>query len=210
MRRFLKENRRDFLLIVIGAAILSFGLYQIHSFADVTEGGILGMTLLLHHHFALSPAVSGLILNLACYLFGLRSLGKRFLFRSLTAGGLFSVFYGFFERFEPVFPQIGEYPLEAAVLGGVFVGVGVGLCVLAESAPSGDDALAMSLSHIVGVDIRWTYLLTDFSVLLLSLTYIPFQRIFYSLITVTISGQLIGWIQKMPSWGFCKISTKKN
>ena len=52
---------------VIGSAILAFGLYQVHSFAGVTEGGVLGLTLLLHHWLHLSPAVSGLVLNIACY-----------------------------------------------------------------------------------------------------------------------------------------------
>ena len=207
---FSKENVRDLILILFGTAILAFGLYHIHSFADVTEGGILGMTLLLYHHFHISPALSGLILNISCYLFGMHSLGKRFLILSLISGGLFSAFYALFERFEPIFPTIGEHPLFAAVIGGVFVGVGVGLCVISKTAPSGDDALALSLSYILRVDIRWIYLFTDLSVLLLSLTYIPFQKILYSLITVVISGQIISLVQKIFSSLFCKKSTKKN
>ena len=186
------------ILTLIGSAILSYGLYHIHSFANVTEGGVLGATLLLDHHFGISPAFSGLILNTACYLIGLRSLGKAFLLRSLIAGGLFSVFYAVFEQFDPIFSEIEKYPLEAAILGGLFVGVGVGLCVLAGAAPSGDDALAMSVSHMAHIDIQWVYLTTDLFVLLLSLTYIPFSRLFYSLITVLLSGQIIGFIQKIP------------
>ncbi len=191
-------NLRFCILTLIGSAILSYGLYHIHSFANVTEGGVLGATLLLDHHFGISPAFSGLILNTTCYLIGLRSLGKAFLLRSLIAGGLFSVFYAVFEQFDPIFSEIEKYPLEAAILGGLFVGVGVGLCVLAGAAPSGDDALAMSLSHMAHIDIQWVYLTTDLFVLLLSLTYIPFSRLFYSLITVLLSGQIIGFIQKIP------------
>ena len=187
------------ILTLLGSAILAYGLYHVHSFADVTEGGVLGATLLLDHHFHISPAVSGLILNVACYLFGVRSLGKIFLLRSLIAGGLFSAFYAIFEQFEPIFERIGDYPLEASILGGLFVGIGVGLCVLAGGAPSGDDALAMSISHIAHIDIQWVYLITDLAILLLSLTYIPFSRLFYSLLTVLLSGQIIGIIQKIPN-----------
>lgn len=187
------------ILTLLGSAILAYGLYHVHSFADVTEGGVLGATLLLDHHFHISPAVSGLILNVACYLFGFRSLGKIFLLRSLIAGGLFSAFYAIFEQFEPIFERIGDYPLEASILGGLFVGIGVGLCVLAGGAPSGDDALAMSISHIAHIDIQWVYLITDLAILLLSLTYIPFSRLFYSLLTVLLSGQIIGIIQKIPN-----------
>ena len=33
-------------LALAGSAILAFGLYNVHSFSNVTEGGVLGMTLL--------------------------------------------------------------------------------------------------------------------------------------------------------------------
>ena len=91
-----------------------------------------------------------------------------------------------------------------AALGAVFVGVGVGLCVLAGGAPSGDDALAMSLSSLTKKDIRIFYLISDLSVLLLSLTYISLERIFYSLVTVLLSGQIIGWMQRIEKMKFRK------
>ena len=90
-------------------------------------------------------------------------------------------------------------PLLAAILGAMFIGIGAGLCVRAGGATTGDDALAMSLSHILKVPIQWIYLITDLSVLLLSLTYIPFRRIAYSLLTVILSGQLIGFLQNIPT-----------
>ena len=88
--------------------------------------------------------------------------------------------------------------MAAAIAGAIFVGIGAGFSVRAGGAPSGDDALAMSLCHITKVPIERIYLITDLTVLLLSLTYIPFRRIAYSLITVTLSGQIIGWIQRIP------------
>ncbi len=198
----IKQQRfiQKLILILIGSAILAFGLCHIHAQADVTEGGVLGLTLLLRHHFGISPALTGLILNLFCYFLGWKTLGKKFLLYSALAGGGFSVFYAVFERLSPTLPHIGQHPLEAAVLGALFVGVGVGLCVLAGGAPSGDDALAMSFSHLLHCDIAWVYFISDLAVLLLSLTYIPPRRILYSLLTVILSGQIIGWIQKIPPY----------
>ena len=89
-------------------------------------------------------------------------------------------------------------PLLAALLGAVFVGVGAGLCVRIGGAPGGDDALAMSISQATGWKIQWVYLMADLVVLGLSLTYIPLKRIGYSLLTVVLSGQLIGLVQKLP------------
>ncbi|MDO4386357.1 MAG: YitT family protein, partial [Clostridia bacterium] len=82
--------------------------------------------------------------------------------------------------------------------GALFVGIGAGLCVRLGGAPGGDDALAMSLSHVTRQPIERIYLLSDLIVLLLSLTYIPLRRIAWSLITVILSGQLIGVLQRLP------------
>lgn len=188
---------------LLGSAILAFGLYNVHSFSGVTEGGVLGLTLLLHHWFNISPSISGLIMNIICYAIGFKLLGKEFIAYSVFAGGGFSAFYAVFERFDPLWPQLANMPLAAAIIGAVFVGVGVGICVRANSAPSGDDALAMSLSSVTGLGIQWIYLISDAIVLLMSLSYIPFGKLVYSLLTVILSGQIIGLIQKI------KIPAKK-
>lgn len=189
-------NPKNCLTIVLGSAILAFGLYNVHSISGVTEGGVLGLTLLLEHWVGISPSISGLVLNGACYVLGLTLLGKEFILYSIIAGGGFSLFYAIFERFPPLWPQIAQMPLAASVAGAAFVGVGVGLCIRANAAPTGDDSLALSLSHHFKIGIQWVYLLGDLIVLALSLTYIPFSKIIYSLLTVVLSGQLIGLIQK--------------
>lgn len=180
---------------VLGSAILAFGLYNVHSLSGVTEGGVLGLTLLLQHVCNISPAISGFLLNVCCYALGFRTLGRTFLVYSFIATAGFSGTYKICEWIGPLFPQIADKPLLAAVVGALFVGVGAGLCVRIGGAPSGDDALAMSLSHLTHVKIQWIYLFSDLVVLGLSLVYIPLWRIVFSLLTVILSGQLIGVVQ---------------
>lgn len=193
-RYLTKSLMKDSFVMLLGSAILAFGLYHIHAQSNVTEGGVLGLTLLLYHWFHISPAFSGLIINFACYYLGWKTLGKRFIAYSCISGGAYSVFYFVFEQFDPIWPEIQNHPLIAAVLGAAFVGVGIGICVRVGGATCGDDALAMSLSKVLKKDIQWIYLFSDLTVLGLSLTYIPLRRILYSLLTVILSGQMIGWI----------------
>ena len=196
--RFHIEPRRCALALT-GSAIQAFGLYNIHAFAGVTEGGVLGLTLLLHHWLGLSPAISGFVLNAVCYLIGFKVLGVEFILYSAIGGGGFSLFYAICEQFPPVWPDIASHPLIAAVVGAIFVGVGVGVCVRAGGAPGGDDALAMSLTRLTHIDIQWIYLISDLVVLAMSMSYIPLSRLAYSLLTVILSGQIIGWMQKIPA-----------
>ena len=194
---FSRLSVKNCFLALLGAAIQAVGVCNIHAYSGVTEGGVLGATLLIQHWLHISPAVSSLVLNAACYLLGWRTLGREFIWYSILAGGGFSVFYALCEPFAPLWPALVTSPLLCAVIGAVFVGVGAGLSVRAGGAPGGDDALAMSLSRILKWDIQWVYLFSDLVVLALSATYIPWQKLGCSLLTVLLSGQIIGWVQKI-------------
>ena len=180
----------------LSAGFLAFGMYNIHAVANITEGGVLGAVLLFQHWFGLSPAVSNLILNSLCYLFGWKTFGKTFVAYSAMASLGYSAVYFLCEQFPPLYPQIASMPLIASLVGSVFVGVGSGVSVRVGGATSGDDALAMSLSNVTRIPIQWIYLASDLAVLALSLSYIPLRRIAYSLLTVILSGQIIGLLQK--------------
>ena len=186
---------KRYALLLAGVAILSFGLYNIHSQSRITEGGILGLTLFLQHWFHISPGISEFVLDAICYLLGMRILGKSFLKNALISSAGYAVFYSLWEFTGPFLPNLGDQPLLAAVLGGLFVGVGVGMVVRAGGATGGDDALALILSRKTPLTLSSAYLFTDLVVLLLSATYIPLVKIGCSIITVTISSFLIGKLQ---------------
>lgn len=186
---------KNCVITLLGSFILAFGLYHVHSISGVTEGGVLGATLLLEHWTGISPALTGGIMNVLCYVLGWKLLGKEFIAYSALATVGFSGMYKICEQFPHLWPGLADMPLVAALVGALFVGVGAGLCVRVGGAPSGDDALAMSISHATGWKIQWVYLLSDLIVLVMSLSYIPVRRIGYSLFTVLLSGQLIGFVQ---------------
>ncbi|MBR5903699.1 MAG: YitT family protein [Clostridia bacterium] len=185
------------IIAALCGAFVAFGLYQVHSLSGVTEGGVLGLNLLLEHWFDISPSITNFVVTALCYLLGWRLLGREFMIYSAFAIGSFSVSYRVFEQFDRLWPQLAEYPLLAALLGAVFVGVGTGICIRAGAAICGDDALAMCISHLTRMRVQWAYLITDGIVLALSATYIPLSRLWYSLLTVVLSGQIIGFIQRI-------------
>lgn len=185
------------IFLLLGSSVLAFGLYNIHSLSEITEGGILGLELLLEHWLSISPSLSGFILSCICYLIGWKILGKTFLLCSFVSAAGFSAVYRICEQFPPLWPEIANFPFLASILGACFVGVGTGICVRAGGAPSGDDALAMSVSHVTPLKLQHVYFISDLLVLILSLTYIPLQKIGYSLISVILSGQLAGLIQQI-------------
>ena len=194
-----KIVKRYFYLIYIllGAFILAFGMYNIHSRTIITEGGIWGIELLLFNWFKISPAVTAPILDGTCYLMGVVFLGKEFILKSIVGTLGYSLFYAILEQFPPVLPDLDSVPFAAAIIGALFVGIGAGIVVRQGGACAGDDALALVISKKLKIKISQAYLFTDMTVLLLSLTYIPFRQIAYSLLTVLLSGWII---EKVQNW----------
>lgn len=184
------------LLILLGAMICSFGIHNIHQRTGITEGGMIGLMLLVEHWLKISPAYVTPVLDLACYLLAFKFLGGNFIKLSVISTLCVSGFYKIWELFPPMLPDLSAYPLLAAILGGLFVGVGVGLIIRQGGSSGGDDALALTISHALHWRLSRSYLFTDVVVLLLSLTYIPLLRIVFSLVTVTISSLLIDWIKE--------------
>ncbi|MBQ7283233.1 MAG: YitT family protein [Oscillospiraceae bacterium] len=190
-------NIKHYALLFFGAAILSFGLFNVHSQSQITEGGVLGMTLLLNHWFGISPSVSGIVLDLTCYFIGWRLLGNSFLKNAFFASCCFSLTYRVWENVGYIMPDMSQHQLVAAIVGALFVGIGVGIVVREGGASGGDDALALVISKVAKCRIAQAYLVTDLTVLCLSLSYIPFGKIVFSLISVTISSYLVDKVQNI-------------
>ena len=180
--------------ILLGTGITSFGVYNIHQQTGITEGGIIGLVLLVNHWTGAAPSLLSPILDGLSYIFAFRFLGKDFLSVSAVSTLCLAGFYRLWEQFPPILPDLSAHPFIAAVAGGIFVGIGSGLIVRRGGAGAGDDALALAISKLAGCRIVYAYLVTDLTVLMMSLSYIPIGRIIYSLITVSISSPLVDWV----------------
>ena len=182
-------------IIMIGAAILSFGIHNIHQRVNVTEGGVIGLMLFIEHWMKISPSFITPLLDGVCYLIAFKMLGFNFIKLSVISTAFISLFYKLWESLPFMLPNMIDTPLLAAVIGGLFVGVGVGLIVRQGGSSGGDDALALAISKRFKWNLAHCYMFTDFVVLFISLSYIPIVNVLVSLVTVTISSNVIDWIK---------------
>ena len=181
--------------LVLGTAILSFGIHNIHQRAAITEGGVIGLVLLMNHWLGIPASIASPLLDFICYVLAFKFLGLDFILAAAVASVSLAGFYRLWESFPPMLPDLTPWPLAAALLGGVVVGIGVGIIVRQGSSSGGDDALALVIHQLTGWKLARSYLFTDLVVLGASLSYIPARRIAFSLVTVTVSSLLIDWVQ---------------
>lgn len=189
-----QQITKSILLIILGSTILSFGSYNFNYQNSVTEGGVLGLLLLMKNLFDISPSITSLIIDLSLFALGSKFFGKRFLLYSLTATITFSTTYKIWESIGFIAPNLTNNMLLASTFAGIGVGIGVGLVVRGGGASGGDDVIALLGNRFTPLKINHMYLITDIAVLLLSLSYLDFNQIFFSIIAVSISGKIISLI----------------
>lgn len=201
--RNLELTKKDFFKIMLGCAIMAFGVVNVHEPAQITEGGVLGMGLFLKKVVGLNLAYVSPVLDGLCYALGFSMLGARFLKKSAVATLGFSGFYWIFNFMGPVLPNLYHLPALAAIAGGIFIGCGCGIAVTAGGCAGGDDALAMVISKKLKWPISRAYFFTDAVVLALSLSYIAPSRLVFSFMTTIVSSYLVGQFElkmKAPAW----------
>lgn len=181
-------------LVLLGATILAFGSYNFNYQNNVTEGGVLGLLLLIKNLFDISPAITSLVIDLSLFMIGAKFFGKKFLMYSIMSTVTFATTYKICETIGFIVPNLQDSMLLASILAGIGVGVGVGLVVKGGGASCGDDVIALIGNKLTPLKVNHMYLITDWIVLLLSLVYLDLKQIFFSLIAVTISGKIISLI----------------
>ncbi len=180
-------------IILLGSLILTFTLDNIHNQMNLTEGGILGLLLLMDNVFNISPSFIMPIFDFSCFCLGYRYLGKDFLKLSIITTIILSFFFKLWESIPPVFINVELNPLLFSIIGGLLVGISVGIIIKEGSSAGGDDTLALIISKIFGLKLNISYLVMDFTILVLSLFYIELSHLIYSLITVIISSNIV-WL----------------
>ena len=137
------ENRparllEDFILTVIGVTIAGIALKLFLVPNHFFDGGITGISLLIHeiYHFNLGLVI--VLLNLPLIAISYFTIGKRFAFRTLVSVILLGI----------CLLLIPNYALTAdklliCIFGGVFLGIGIGLIMRTGAALDGIEVLAV-------------------------------------------------------------------
>ena len=187
-KKNLIRNCSTILNVILGTGLIAFALYNIHIPANITDGGGLGLILLLNHWFNLPPFIMAPIIDVLLYIVAIRFLGIKFLKISILSTIMLAIFLRVFAALPTVLPNLSGQPLVAALLGGVFVGLGAGLVFRQGGSCGGDDAFVITLVKLTKWRISMVYLIIDGAILLLSMTYIAPSRIVFSLVTAITSS----------------------
>lgn len=191
---------RTWSLLALGAALYAFGLQYFILPNTLMEGGVTGVTILLHYAAGLPVSWTTLILNVPLFILGWRRLGRDAMV--LTIGGtvLLSFFLWIMERAVAVgwivpFKTENDFIL-VVLYAGLTLGAGLGLVFRAGGTTGGVDIVARILHRAAGWSMGQIILAFDALILGSSLIFIQKEKILYTLVSVFIASRIIDFIQE--------------
>lgn len=187
---------KNIFFIIVGAAILSFGLVNFNMQNHLAEGGFTGITLLLFFMFKWDPSYTNLILNIPLFFVGWKLLGRKsFLYTIIGTVGV-SLFLWIFQRYPIDMPLYEDLTL-AALFAGVSIGIGLGIIFRFGGTTGGVDIIARLVHKYAGWSMGRTMFLFDACVIALSLlTYLTYREAMYTLVAVFVGARVIDFMQE--------------
>ncbi|MGT2742668.1 YitT family protein [Streptococcus plurextorum] len=190
----IKITPRVLILVAIGVATYTFGFVNFNMANHLAEGGVAGITLIIHALTGISPAYTSLFINIPLFILGARVFGKKALLLTIYGTVLMSIFIDIWMRIPVTLDLNGDF-LIAALLSGIFAGLGSGLVFRYGATTGGTDIVGRLIEEKTGRQLGQTLLIIDAIVLLASLTYIDVRHMMYTLIASFVYSQVLTMVQ---------------
>lgn len=132
------ELLQDAFSMILGVLLAGFALKGFLVPNRFFDGGITGISLLIHELYHINLAIIIILLNLPLIIISFFSVGKRFAIRTLVSVILLGICL-------TLLPEFGltKDKLLISLFGGVFLGMGIGLIMRAGAALDGIEVLAL-------------------------------------------------------------------
>lgn len=176
----LMTNAKDYIIIIFGLFLYSFGFCAFILPHEIVMGGLSGVGTLVYFasHGVIPVAATSYACNLLLLAFAYRIVGRKFVLRTIFGVTVVALFIAVFEK---IFMGLG-HPLVpdrvvSVVLGAILCGVGVGTAFVHNGSSGGTDIVAAMVSKKSNVSIGRTMIYTDMLVVSMSL-FLPFEGTF--------------------------------
>ena len=197
----LKRYSITYLKIIIGTMLMAIGIAQFLLPNQLSSGGFSGIATIGYYLFNLPMGLLVLILNIPVFIISYYRIGKRFFIKSLIGTVLLSLFLNIFETF----PALTNDRFLSCIFGGILVGIGTALNLLAKSSTGGSDLVSYIIKSYKP-HLSTSNLIVIIDIIIVGLNVLFFKEIeigLYSAITIYIMGKMIDIV--FEGAGFAKM-----
>jgi len=184
-----RELFQDLLLVIIGVLFAGYALKGFLVPNLFFDGGITGISLLVHELYHINLALVIILLNLPFIIVSYFSVGSRFAFRTLFSVIMLGISL-------TIIPDVAltSDKLLISIFGGVFLGIGIGLVMRAGAALDGIEVLALYTLKRTSFTI--TEIILGINVLIFAIAAFQFgiETALYSVLTYFSATRCIDYV----------------
>lgn len=181
---------KNYVLILIGSAIVAVGFNTLLLPNQIAAGGVSGISTIMQS-FGFEAAYVQWGLNIPLFIAGFYLLGGTFGVKTLV-GSVFLPLMVFLTRH--IAPVTHE-ALLAAIFGGVVIGIGIGLVFLGNGSTGGTALAAKIINKYTGLTLGTCLAMMDGLIVLAAMTVFGIEEGLYAVIGVFISSKTIDVVQ---------------
>ncbi|MEK5206513.1 YitT family protein [Psychrobacillus sp. FSL H8-0510] len=186
-----QQRMKEILLIIIGSLLFAVGINYFAIPYRLSEGGVIGVTVITYYLFEWSPGVVNLMINAVLLAIGYKFFDRKTMIYTVI-GIVFSSLFLFLT--EDVGHQLNGDTLLAALFSGVFVGLGLGLMFRAGGTSGGSAILARLANQYLGWSLGKGVLVIDIIVIAGSVFIIGQEKAMYTLVAVFLGSKVIDYV----------------
>lgn len=185
----LPQQIADIVYTIAGILFCGFALKSFLVPNQFFDGGVTGVSLLLHEIYHFNIAYVIVIVNLPFILMGAYQINKTFALKTLAA----VIGLGVCLLVVP-FPQVTTDKLLVSIFGGVFMGIGVGLAMRGGSALDGIEVLALYTGKHISFTISEIILGINIVIFLIAAFHLGLPTALYSILTYYTASRTINFV----------------
>ncbi|KFM98986.1 YitT family protein [Bacillus clarus] len=185
------QRMKEIALITIGSLLFAIGINYFAIPNRLSEGGIIGLTVVTYYLFDWSPGIVNFGLNAILLAIGYKFFDKKTMVYTILGIVETSLFLYVTEHIEY---QVNSDTLLAALFAGVFVGIGLGCMFKAGGTSGGSAILAQLANQYLGWSVGKGVLIIDIVVIAGSVFIIGQEKAMYTLVAVFIGAKVIDFI----------------
>ena len=192
-QKIIVTHARDYLMIVFGLLLYSFGFTAFILPQKIVIGGMAGLGSLIYYITNIPVGISVFTINILLLIIAFKSVSKTFVIRTVFGTGVMSFFI---YLLQPVFtnnPIVRGEPFMNIVIGSLLCGVGIGIVFIHNGSTGGTDIIAAMVNKHRNVSIGRTMLYCDLMIISSSY-FLPgndgFEKIVYGFVVMLIVSNL--------------------
>ena len=174
----LRSEILDYLSITVGVTIYAAAVTFFFLPYKLTSGGVTGIGSLIYYATGFEVQYSYFIINAVLLLMALRTLGWKFLAKTIYATNVITLVLWLLQRLHEYLGSpmlVGDELFMATVIGAIAEGVGLAICFMAGGSTGGTDIIAAVINKYRNVSLGTVMMLFDF--VIISCSYIVFRNV---------------------------------